>query len=103
MAAALYAVYHVLHSLQAVGKEDAIEKSLYAKVTQKCVKILTPRAPLELFWVLFVLSCDAGHHHTLVTDDVIGLALDTCTYEIFQVKNSSIYLSLLMDQHVPIY
>lgn len=85
VAAALYALYHILHSLQAVGKEDTIEKSVYTKLTQNCVRILAPRAQLELFWVLFVLSCDANHHHMLVTDDVISLSLDTCTYEIFQV------------------
>ena len=96
VAAALYAVYHILHSLQAVGKEEAVEKSLYAKATHNCVKILTPRAPLELFWVLFVLSCDAGHHRALVTDDVIGLALDTCTYEIFQVWITLIILVYLV-------
>ncbi len=86
LSASLYSLYHILHSLQAVGKEDSIAKDLYPKLTQNCVQIISTRAPLELFWVLFVLSCDARLHHMLVADDVIGFSLDTCTYEIFQAS-----------------
>lgn len=84
LSAALYALYHIFHSLQAVGKEETIQKELYVKVTEKCISLLSTRAPLELYWVLFVLSCDVGHHDIQVHDDVINFALDTCTYEIFQ-------------------
>ena len=60
-------------------------QELYIKVTERCNGLLSTRAPLELYWVLFVLSCDVGHHHIQAHDDVINSALDTCTYEIFQV------------------
>jgi hypothetical protein len=60
-------------------------QELYAKVAERCVDLLSTRAPLELFWVLFVLSCDVGHHEIQVQEQVVNFALDTCTYEIFQV------------------
>lgn len=83
-AVAFYALYHILHSLQAVGKEDSITSDLYSKITDKSLLILSTRAPLELFWLLFVLSCDERRHAAIATESNICLLLDTCTYEIFQ-------------------
>lgn len=41
-------------------------------------------AHVELYWVLYLLSCDPNQHEKLANERVIHTCLDTCTYEIFQ-------------------
>ena len=56
-------------------------------VTQICIKIFkekSQKSPVELYWVLFLLSCDPNQHEELSKQNVIERCLDTCTYEIFQ-------------------
>ena len=58
------------------------------EVTSECLKMLNhgslQKAPIELFWLLFLLSCDPNQHEKLAHESVINRCLDTCTYEIFQ-------------------
>ena len=84
LSAVLYALYHLLHSN--IAEENfAIEEM--DQVTAESIKLLLknpPKAPLELYWVLFLLSCDPNQHERLAEERVIHSCLDICTYEIFQ-------------------
>jgi hypothetical protein len=85
LAADLYALYHILHAL--IAEENFAIDELET-VTDKCIALLMTngeeKAPVELFWLLFLLSCDPNQHDKLSKDSVINACLDTCTYEIFQ-------------------
>jgi len=80
----LYGLYHVLHSH--IAEENfAIDEA--NQVMDECILLLkknAQKAPIELFWLLFLLSCDPNQHQKLSNEDVINCFLDTCTYEIFQ-------------------
>lgn len=88
LASNLYALYHVLHAL--VAEENFAVDELQ-DITKLCSLMLfkdAQKAPVELFWLLFLLSCDPNQHEQLSNDSVINACLDTCTYEIFQKSNS---------------
>ena len=80
----LYGLYHVLHAH--IAEENfAIDE--VDQVITECLNLLrknAQKAPVELFWLLFLLSCDPNQHLKLASEDVIQCCLDTCTYEIFQ-------------------
>ena len=84
LASILYALYHLLHSHIA---EENFSIDEMDQVTDQTLKLLlkTPvKAPVELYWVLFLLSCDPNQHESLAHQNVIHGCLDICTYEIFQ-------------------
>lgn len=82
VAALFYALYHIMHVLQEHG---AMDHTLTKELVTKVKSTVSSKAPLELFWLLFVLSCDPDLHQQLASDQVlINTLLDTCTYEIFQ-------------------
>ncbi len=79
--AMMYGLYHLLHTH--IAEENfAIEEMDQA--VQQCLKQLRRGAPIELFWLLFLLSCDPNQHETLAQESVVFCCLDICTYEIFQ-------------------
>ena len=60
---------------------------LVVELVEKCSKLLNGmknKAPLELFWVLFVMSCRVESHSLLANENIISNLLDVCTYEIYQ-------------------
>jgi len=82
--ASLYGLYHILHAH--IAEENfAIDEM--DEVTKECIQMLKKnpqKAPVELFWLLFLLSCDPNQHEKLSDESVVYCCLDTCTYEIFQ-------------------
>jgi len=83
--ASLYGLYHILHAH--IAEENfAIDE--VDDVRHECLKLLKngglQKAPIELFWLLFLLSCDPNQHEKLAHESIINCCLDTCTYEIFQ-------------------
>ena len=61
----LYALYHLLHVLEARCGQ-VVGESVLDELTLKCLSQLEVRrkeSPLELFWVLFALSCIPKQHH----------------------------------------
>ena len=83
--ASMYGLYHILHAHIA---EECFAIDDIDEVTSECLKMLNhgsmQKAPIELFWLLFLLSCDPNQHEKLAHEPVINCCLDTCTYEIFQ-------------------
>ena len=81
----MYGLYHILHAHIA---EECFAIDDIDEVTSECLKMLNhgslQKAPIELFWLLFLLSCDPNQHEKLAHEPVINCCLDTCTYEIFQ-------------------
>ncbi len=82
--AALFALYHLLHA----GGRGCVLKDLLMALTEDCRLKLMHKAPMELHWVLFVLSCNLELHDALDPETVVPRALDICTYEIFQKSDS---------------
>ncbi|TRY62034.1 hypothetical protein TCAL_09255 [Tigriopus californicus] len=80
--AGFYALYHVLHA----GLIPS--SSQHGRMIEACKRSMGLKAPVEVFWVLFVLSCDSNLHIELAHNTVISRALDVCTYEIFQKSDS---------------
>ena len=59
----------------------------FVELLDKCSKLLHAlknKAPLELFWVLFAMSCRMETHTFLTNENIINILLDVCTYEIYQ-------------------
>ena len=59
----------------------------FVELIKRCFALLhgmKTKAPLELFWVLFALSCLSDTHSVLTEESVIHALLDICTYEIYQ-------------------
>ncbi len=82
--ACLYALYHLLHTCH-----SAAEPSVLSELATLCRGQLGRKAPVELSWVLFALSCNPDLHHPhLDSDELISKALDVLTYEIFQKSDS---------------
>ena len=81
--ACLYALYHLLHSCH-----DSADGEQLEEVAKVCRRWLTRKSPVELAWVLFVLSCNPDLHTSLEKDDLPARALDVLTYEIFQKSDS---------------
>ena len=80
----LYALYHLLHSCH-----DSAEPQLLEEIVSVCRSGLDRRSPVELAWVLFVLSCNPRLHPGLMgTDGLPARAIDVLTYEIFQKSDS---------------
>lgn len=82
--AAFYALYQILHAL--IAEENFAIDELN-DVTQTSILIFKEKgqkSSVELFWVLFLLSCDPNQHEALSNPIIIERCLDTCTYEIFQ-------------------
>jgi len=83
--ASMYGLYHILHAHIA---EECFAIDDIDEVTSECLKLLNhgslQKAPIELFWLLFLLSCDPNQHEKMAHEPVINCCLDTCTYEIFQ-------------------
>ena len=81
----LYAIYHLLHSNIAEENFAIDELDL---VSIETIRLLLTQssgtAHVELYWVLYLLSCDPNQHEKLANERVIHTCLDTCTYEIFQ-------------------
>ena len=50
----------------------------------KLLNVMKNKAPLELFWVLFAMSCRVETHCILANECIINNLLDVCTYEIYQ-------------------
>ena len=83
--AAFYALYHVLHTCP----PECVDRAALAHLADVCKGQLACKTmPIELPWVLFVLSCNHALHASLNTPAVIAKALDVCTYEIFQKSDS---------------
>ena len=83
--AAFYALYHVLHTCP----PECVDRASLAHLVDVCKGQLACKTmPIELPWVLFVLSCNHALHGSLNTRAVISKALDICTYEIFQKSDS---------------
>ena len=83
--AAFYALYHVLHTCP----PECVERGALARLAEVCKGQLACKTmPIELPWVLFVLSCNHALHGALNTRAVVAKALDVCTYEIFQKSDS---------------
>ena len=82
-AAGFYALYHILHTYH-----SSLEKSVLSMVSRRCQAEMSVKCPLELHWVLFVLSCDNSLHSQMHASSFIHRALDICTYEIFQKSDS---------------
>jgi hypothetical protein len=82
MSATLLAIHHILHV------NPSLETSSLEKIALSSRGVMSTKAPVELSWVLFALSCNVELHQVLVTEEVIGKALHTCTYEIFQKSDS---------------
>jgi len=83
--ASMYGLYHILHAHIA---EECFAIDEIDEVTTECLKKLQngslQKAPIELFWLLFLLSCDPNQHDKMAHENAINCCLDTCTYEIFQ-------------------
>jgi len=84
----LYALYHLLHVLEARCGQ-VVGESVLDELTLKCLSQLEVRrkeSPLELFWVLFALSCIPKQHHLVAerADAVTQALMEVCTYEIYQ-------------------
>jgi len=83
--ASMYGLYHILHAHIA---EEYFAIDEIDEVNEECIKMLKKsslqKAPIELFWLLFLLSCDPNQHEKLAEESIINCCLDTCTYEIFQ-------------------
>ena len=81
----LYAIYHLLHSN--IAEENFAIEELDQVSVETIGLLLTQSsgtAHVELYWVLYLLSCDPNQHEKLADERVIHTCLDTCTYEIFQ-------------------
>ena len=85
--AAFYALYHVLHTCPPECVEGGALERLVA-VCKGQLELAYRAMPIELPWVLFVLSCNHALHGSLNTRAVVTKALDICTYEIFQKSDS---------------
>ena len=78
------------------------------ELLDKCSKLLHTlknKAPLELFWVLFAMSCRMETHTFLTNESIINTLLDVCTYEIYQKSDPRplvkvIYCSLIPKSFV---
>jgi len=84
LSAAFYSLYQILHAL--IAEENFAIDELEA-LTFRSIDVFqqnVQKSPVELFWVLFLLSCDPNQHEELSNPEVIERCLDTCTYEIFQ-------------------
>ena len=82
--ASYYALYQILHAL--IAEENFAIDELY-DIAQTSIRIFQEKgqkSSMELFWVLFLLSCDPNQHEALSNPSVVERCLDTCTYEIFQ-------------------
>ena len=81
----LYAIYHLLHTNIA---EENFALDELDMINVETVRLLLTQSPgkahIELYWVLYLLSCDPNQHEKLADEKVIHTCLDTCTYEIFQ-------------------
>jgi len=91
--ATLYALYHIIHSLDCSKlSNDGASSGLFPddclkELVKRCSTILSckkTKSPLELFWVLFALSCHSDTHQFLADEEIIHTLLDICTYEIYQ-------------------
>ncbi len=92
LSAFLYSLYHILHVM--IAEENFAIDEL-PQVTEKCVRLLQEdrgqpqhKPPVELYWLLFLMSCDPNRHEELAEQAVIGSALESCTYEIFKKADS---------------
>jgi hypothetical protein len=84
-AAGYYALYHLLHTCAG----DAVQRVSLDRLVETCKRQMSSKGtPIELPWVLFVLSCNQALHGSLNSRSVIAKALDICTYEIFQKSDS---------------
>ena len=54
------------------------------------------KAPIELFWVLFALSCRLDTHKSLAEENTIHTLLDICTYEIYQKSDPRPLVKVLL-------
>jgi hypothetical protein len=79
-----YALYHVLHTFQS----GDMEKESLVSIGQKCVTHISIKCPIELYWVVFVLSCNEVNQEHFKSSSFIHKSLDVCTYEIFQKSDS---------------
>ena len=98
LSASLYSIYHILHTIdngyitnsgRKLSCESLVSDEIFENLTDRCLGLLTiarNKSPLELFWVLFALSCRADKTHESVAsrDTAIHTLLDVCTYEIYQ-------------------
>ena len=67
---------------------------------ERCCKLLHTmknKAPLELFWVLFAMSCREETHSILVNECIINNLLDVCTYEIYQKSDPRPLVKVIDD------
>ena len=67
----------------------------------RCSRLLSQtktKAPLELFWVLFVLSCRVDSHKALAVETTIHTLLDICTYEIYQKSDPRPLVKVIKHQ-----
>ena len=93
VSATLYAIYHIIHTVDRSGNSSAgssenfMGEDDFSELIERCTGLLMQlkaKAPLELFWVLFVLSCQPPSHSILTKETTIYTHLDICTYEIYQ-------------------
>ena len=64
-----------------------VPNDTFEELLERCCKLLYAmknKAPLELFWVLFAMSCRVETHCILANECIINNLLDVCTYEIYQ-------------------
>ena len=81
----LYAIYHLLHTMD--KKNAVLDDKIIDELVTSCLHILyanKTKSPLELFWVLFALSCWPNYHHLATNEAAIHTLLEVCTYEIYQ-------------------
>ena len=81
--AVFYALYHILHA-----NNGDLEAESQLLLLEECQRLISRKCPLELHWVLFLLSCNPELHKRLTSPELITKCLDVCTYEIFQKSDS---------------
>jgi len=90
VAPSLYALYHLLHVMGGTRSNSAvIKEEVVDKLTVKCLSLLEmerTKSPLEVFWVLFALSCVPRQHQFMAdrVETLVQSLMEVCTYEIYQ-------------------
>jgi len=85
----LSAYYYALYRITASDAASAVFSfGQFERLIAECKRNLSWKAPTELFWTLFALSCHPPNHTFLATENIINRCFDISTYEIFQKSDS---------------
>jgi len=85
---ALQALYHII-------KTEILTFELLRQMVTACLRMLSPRPPIHLLWILYCLSSNQSLHNFLANRSFLHQCVDIATYEIFQKCDSRPLVKLL--------